>query len=315
MRLHLSTEFKVGLLITIGIILLIIGIIAGQSYRIASGKKDISFIFPNSGGIKVSEPVVINGVAHGNVKSIQNYKDSVLIIASVDKDLDIRSDAKARITILELTGGKKIELFPGTSSKPFDPNSFITGSTPPDLQELIATLGTASGNLAQILENLDNTLASVNNLISNDTLVTNLQEIIKNTNNTVARLNSLLNNNYVNLNQTIKDLHNISNNLDKLIANNQSEVNSISRNLDTILRDTKPVMIKANLLFDSLNIVISDLKNITNELQSGNGLASRLVYDKDLSKKLDSTLIQLDTLLNQINRYGINTNVRLGKRP
>ncbi|HPD34308.1 MAG TPA: hypothetical protein PKV40_08195, partial [Candidatus Kapabacteria bacterium] len=96
---------------------------------------------------------------------------------------------------------------------------------------------------------------------------------------------------------------------------NQSEVNSISRNLDTILRDTKPVMIKANLLFDSLNIVISDLKNITNELQSGNGLASRLVYDKDLSKKLDSTLIQLDTLLNQINRYGINTNVRLGRRP
>jgi len=128
-------------------------------------------------------------------------------------------------------------------------------------------------------------------------------------------LNSLVNNNYSNLNQTIKDLHNISNNLDNLIANNQSEVNSISRNLDTILRHTKPVMNKANLLFDSLNIVISDLKNLTNELQSGKGLVSRLIYDKELSKKLDSTIIQLDTLLNQINRYGINTNVRLGKRP
>ena len=128
-------------------------------------------------------------------------------------------------------------------------------------------------------------------------------------------MNSLVNNNYSNLNQTIKDLHNISNNLDNLIANNQSEVNSISRNLDTILRHTKPVMNKANLLFDSLNIVISDLKNLTNELQSGKGLVSRLIYDKELSKKLDSTIIQLDTLLNQINRYGINTNVRLGKRP
>lgn len=315
MKLHFSTEFKVGLLITISIILLIIGIIAGQSYRVESGKKDVNFIFPNSGGIKISEPVVINGVAHGNVKSIQNYKDSVWIIASIDKDIDIRSNASARITILELTGGKKIELYPGTSDEKYNPENFISGSTPPDLQELIATLGTASGNLTQILGNLDNTLASVNRLLSNDTLISNFQNIIENTDATISRLNLLISNNYSSLDETIEDLHSISNNLDNLIKNNQSQVNSISRNLDTMLSDAKPVIEKVNQLFDSLNIVITNLQAISNELKSGDGLASRLIYDKNLSTKLDSTLIQLDTLLNQIIRYGINTNIRIGTRP
>lgn len=315
MKLHFSTEFKVGLLITIGIILLIIGIIAGQSYRVESGKKDVNFIFPNSGGIKISEPVVINGVAHGNVKSIQNYKDSVWIVASIDKDIDIRSNASARITILELTGGKKIELYPGTSDEKYNPENFINGSTPPDLQELIATLGTASGNLTQILGNLDNTLASVNILLSNDTLISNFQNIIENTDATISRLNLLISHNYSKLDETIEDLHSISNNLDNLIKNNQSQVNSISRNLDTMLSDAKPVIEKVNQLFDSLNIVITNLQAISNELKSGDGLASRLIYDKNLSTKLDSTLIQLDTLLNQIIRYGINTNIRIGTRP
>jgi len=315
MKLHFSTEFKVGLLITISIILLIIGIIAGQSYRVESGKKDVNFIFPNSGGIKISEPVVINGVAHGNVKSIQNYKDSVWIVASIDKDIDIRSNASARITILELTGGRKIELYPGTSDEKYDPENFISGSTPPDLQELIATLGTASGNLTQILGNLDNALASVNRLLSNDTLLSNFQNIIENTDATISRLNLLISNNYSSLDETIKDLHSISNNLDNLIKNNQSQVNSISRNLDTMLSDAKPVIEKVNQLFDSLNIVITNLQAISKELKSGDGLASRLIYDKNLSAKLDSTLIQLDTLLNQIIRYGINTNIRIGTRP
>jgi len=43
MKLQLSTEFKVGLLITAGLILLIVGLILGQSYRIASGKKILAF--------------------------------------------------------------------------------------------------------------------------------------------------------------------------------------------------------------------------------------------------------------------------------
>ncbi|MCE5305001.1 MlaD family protein [bacterium] len=315
MKFHLSTEFKVGLLITGGLILLIVGLILGQSYRIASGKKDISFLFANSGGIKISEPVVINGVNQGNVKLIKNFRDSVLIIASVNKDLDIRSDASARITILELTGGKKIELYTGVSSEPYNPNDFIRGNTPPDLQELIATLGSASVNLSEILKNLDNTLASANKILSNDTLITNFKETIDNTNKTVRQLNSLLNKNYANLDETIKDLHSISNNLDNMIKSNQPQVNSISQNLDTILRDSKPILAKANLLFDSLNIVMSNLQKISKELESGNGIVPRLINDKNLSARLDSTLFQLDTLLNQIIRYGINTNIRLGTKP
>jgi phospholipid/cholesterol/gamma-HCH transport system substrate-binding protein len=315
MKFHLSTEFKVGLLITGGLILLIVGLILGQSYRIASGKKDISLLFPNSGGIKISEPVVINGVNQGNVKSIKNFRDSVLIIASVNKDLDIRSDASARITILELTGGKKIELYTGASSELYNPKDFIRGNTPPDLQELIATLGSASVNLSEILKNLDNTLASANKILSNDTLITNFEEIIDNTNKTVHQLNSLLNKNYANLDETIKDLHSISNNLDNMIKSNQPQVNSISQNLDTILRDSKPILAKANLLFDSLNIVMSNLQKISKELESGNGIVPRLINDKNLSARLDSTLFQLDTLLNQIIRYGINTNIRLGTKP
>ena len=50
-------------------------------------------------------------------------------------------------------------------------------------------------------------------------------------------------------------------------------------------------------------------------VKNNKGLISKLIYDEKFASKLDSTFIDLSKFLEQIKKYGININARLGTRP
>lgn len=150
-----KNELKVGLVSIAAIILLIIGITLGRGFSVSVSNQTIKFRFPNSGGIQLTSPVVINGVKRGSVSYIKNDKGSVLIEASIDDISDLHDDATAKITILEITGGKKIEINPGNASKNFDINKEIPGVTAADLSDLVTLGGEMVYDMKFLLKKLD----------------------------------------------------------------------------------------------------------------------------------------------------------------
>lgn len=315
MKISKSTEIKVGLILFAGIALLVLGVILGQGFDIASGSKEIKFLFPNSGGLKLSDPVYVNGVKRGQVKSIENYNGSVLVKCYIDSIDDLKSDLTAQILILEITGGKKIEIHPGTSDKRFSPNQIIQGQTPPDLAELVAIFGNASKEIVGIVHKIDTTLSSINILLGNDSFVNNLTNITENTDKLVSDLKLLLDDNHTNINSTMKDIKSITGDLRTLVSNNKDDISRIVKNLDTIANNSKPLITKADSLVIVLSELSQNLHKISNEIQNGKGTISKLIYDEQFSKKIDTTLMNLDTLVNSLRKHGVNVNVRLGTRP
>jgi len=315
MKISKSTEIKVGLILFSGIALLVLGVILGQGLNLASGSSEIKFIFPNSGGLKISDPIYVNGVKRGQVKSIQNYKDSVLVIGLIDSIDDLKSDLTAQILILEITGGKKIEIKPGISSSRFSKNQIIRGQTPPDLAELVATFGNSSRELVGIVHKIDTTLSALNTIFVDESFVGNLKNIINNTDEILRELNLIMEQNQNNINSTLTDLKSISNDLRSFISNNKTDLNKIVKNLDTISNNTKPLINKADSLVYSLSELSKNLHKVLYDIQNGKGTISKLIYDQNFAQKIDSTLMNLDTLVNSIRKYGVNVNVRLGTRP
>ena len=108
MQYDKSKEIKVGIVTFVAILLFIVGMTLGRGYRISVDPTELNIRFPNSGGISPSAPVLINGVERGSVNSINPDNGSVLIKISLDDISDLNSDASARISMLEITVGKKI---------------------------------------------------------------------------------------------------------------------------------------------------------------------------------------------------------------
>lgn len=308
-------ELKVGLVSVAGTLLLILGLIFGRGYKVSVSTQSIKFRFPNSGGLQVSSPVVVNGVKRGSVSSVANDNGSVLVTATIDNTDDFRKDVRARITILEITGGKKIEIFPGTFPEKFDPNMEIQGETSADFADLVTQLGNILEKAKYTISQLDTTLTSTNKILADKNFTTNIRVAIDNANQTLILTRDILEQNQSGINQIIRNLKEISSSLRSDYTTYQPKIEKIITRLDKISNETTNLLESGNGIFGKIDTALAQLNNILYEIRNGDNLANKLIYDKEFSQKLDSTLKNVSELINFIQKYGVNVNLRLGTRP
>ncbi len=308
-------EIKVGIVSVLAIIILIIGLSLAKGVSISPSKNLVKFRFDNSGGITEGSPVVVNGVRCGVVKSIANDNGSVLITADMETIENLRADCYARITILEITGGKKIEITPGKSNNPFDISKEIPGRATADLSDLVATLGEVSNDAASLVKNLDTLTQNLNYVMNNKQLLDNLETIAHNTSEITQNLNTLIKENYSVLQTTVSNLNFLVSDLKKTYSQNEPKLNKIIGQIESALTNANDLLLKMQSTIGKADKTLVNINSITEEVRLGSGLANRLIYDKKLASELDSTLKSINTLLNQIEKHGVNVNVRLGTRP
>lgn len=315
MTFQKKTEIKVGIVSMLALAILIIGITLGKGVNVSVNQQIVQFRFNNSGGITEGSPIVVNGVKRGTVNSVANSNGSVLVKGTMDNFSDIMSDAFAKITILEITGGKKIELDPGVSSQKFNLKNEIPGKATADIADLVAILGDVSNDAVSLVRNLDTLALGVNKMMNNGKLAEDVEIIAKNTAELTANLNVLLKDNYSVLQNTIKNLNSLVADIKNTYDRNEPNIDKLVAQLDTALSSANNLLSKMEKTIDNANLALIDVKDITAEVKSGSGLANRLIYDKQLASSLDSTMNALGILVNKINEHGINVNVRLGTRP
>jgi|APTNR8051073442_1049403.scaffolds.fasta_scaffold03896_7 phospholipid/cholesterol/gamma-HCH transport system substrate-binding protein len=308
-------EIIVGLVALAGVVMLVIGVMLGESFSLSGQQKTIQFMFPSSGGIKPSSPVVVNGVERGTVTKIENKNDSVLVTAFIDGIGDIYTDATARISILEITGGKKLEIFPGVSSQSISENHIIRGKTAADLGDLIADVGEVSVDLKRIVRGLDTLIVNANGVLGDTVLMNDLRVTITNASEAMVRINDMVARNEGAINSSIANLSELSRELN-------SAVKEQKPNIERIIADMKQVSEKAVTLIDKVDNswedvskIASDVRKIIEDIQNNESLLNKLLYDKKLAQRLDSVMYNLGTFVEKIDQHGINVNVRLGTRP
>ncbi len=311
-----KTEIKVGIISCVGMMILFAIIMFAKSVNITSDTTSVIFEFANSGGINIGAPVVVNGVKRGNVTDVWADNEKVLIKADLLKVDDLKDDLTAIISILEITGGKKIEITPGKSLNKFNPESTIKGVATSDLSSIITQVSGLSNNLSSIIIKLDSVVTNVNSLLADKNMTHDLRNIVANTAEITGNLADVVNSNKILINSTMTNIAAITNELKVAINENKPQIEQIIDNLSVTTNDLSRLMSNTNNAINGADKLISDLNIIVSDIKQNNGGAlSKLLYDKAFAQKLDSLLISVDSLATQINTHGINVNVRLGTRP
>jgi len=197
-----AQKIRLGVFITISVFLLLAIIIVLSLNRFK--EKDIYYIaYKNISvtGLDVGSSVKYLGINVGTVQKIQiDPKDISRIIVTVGlkKDTPIKSDARADISTIGITGIKLIEIRGGTNDAPFlKPGDYITAGT--SLTENITGKAEVIGEKVELL---------LNNLLkmTNETNQEKLFALVDTTHATISRLNKMLGRNEQSLRSAVQNL-------------------------------------------------------------------------------------------------------------
>jgi phospholipid/cholesterol/gamma-HCH transport system substrate-binding protein len=311
----MNRDVKVGLVSVIGILILIVGVLFAKGVIYFGESNKLFFLFENAKGLQIGEAVSFNGVKIGKVADIKLSRTSVCIEADIWDMQLIDKSMRASIDMKELTGGKQINVLHNSEggSTPVQSGDTIFGVSRPDISELLNIVADSKDKFIRIIDNLDKTVAGVNQLLEKDSID---KTII-----TAAE----------NLRDISLDIKNIteSGKINNILHKTESTIDDLSLLINENKGNIKGIVDKTNKLIDEVNnitdfyknnkekfdLIVNDISTITGNLSDSTSIAGKLINEKSTAQKLDSLLINMKQLMEQIKEHGINTNIRLGTRP
>lgn len=278
-----AQKFRLGVFLTagFGVILLAIAIIAGSNL---SQKRDIYYIhFHNEsvGGLDVGSKVNYQGIGVGRVDEVVISSEdvtSIVVTISIKGGTPIKSDAKASLSPVGITGLNAIEIKGGTNeSKLLPPKSII--------EVELSLFGTITNKAVSITEQLDELIKSLNKLADQGN-IDNIASIINN-------LDDILTDNRASLEGTMHNLEIISGDVAKF-------TNVIEAKLDTLVSAAAESMSALNTILTSSSIpkIVANLDTISTDLAGADlnvlvsSLNNSVIRFESMVTTVDNTVIR-----------------------
>ncbi|GAB6282056.1 MAG: hypothetical protein STSR0008_08000 [Ignavibacterium sp.] len=276
MREERKTEIKVGITVVAAILILLAIISWARNISLSAGRIELNISFPSAEGLERDDNVTVNGVRKGFVENIQINDKNVIITISLDGDVKLHKDAAFRITMLDIMGGKKIDIFPGTSNEPLDLNSVPNGEISADIAQVLAIIGNLQDQLPTMVAQVETTLISLNNLLTDKKISEELKSTITNLNQITNDLSTFIRKNQDNFNQLTQNTLSLTNEMNELVKSNKE-------NITLTLNETKDLIQKTNELTNKLNSLLSETSEQNNNL-------GKILYDENLINDIKITI-------------------------
>jgi phospholipid/cholesterol/gamma-HCH transport system substrate-binding protein len=167
MKSNGSNNWKLGLFIVSGLVLLVLGLVfIGKQKNLFVSVFQLKAIFNNVSGLKSGNNIRFGGIAIGTVEGIQLLTDtSVLVNMSIKSEVRkfIKQDATASIGSDGLVGDRVVIISPGTMNRePVKDNEVIAAHTPVETEQILEGLKTSADNAALITQQLAEVAYKVN---------------------------------------------------------------------------------------------------------------------------------------------------------
>ena len=282
-------SIKLGLMISTGLLLFIIAIYyLGSRQNLFSSSFTLKSYFKNVNGLVEGNKVRYSGITVGSVSGIQIIKDTTILVEmAVDKKIEkfIRKDSKVEISSDGLMGNKIVSILPGTSNAgPVTEDDFLQTQRAVDMQDV---------------------LEDAKKFIEEGRLITkNILEVSEKMNNGKGDFAVLLNDNTITskLDETGDELLAFASNANDISA----EVKDGKGDLGKLINDTS-ITTQINDVMQNLNKIAVKTDSLTyqlllfsKELNSGEGIAHRLVYDTLMANNIDTTVVRVNNGIDDI---------------
>lgn len=313
MKTDRKKEIIVGIVSLASLVILILALLFGENIISQKNKYTAIIEFRDAGGLQPGDPVYLSGVIIGKVKTVKLIGRKVQVEVYLQDISEFRSDVSAKISMLSLMGGKKIDIFPGTSSEKFDVSQVIVGSESIDFTSVLSDISSIKDDIITSVKRIDSIAVSVNDLMGDSNFISDMKGTVNNANDVVRKINVITN--VKEAEKIIRNLSDASETLKEITTNNKGDINSIIRKLNTTTDFLADFADNNKDLGKDINVIVKDLKVVSNQLSKNESVMGKLLNDKEFSNQLSGTMKELEKLIQSILDYGINTNVRLGSRP
>ncbi|HEX2683257.1 MAG TPA: MlaD family protein [Ferruginibacter sp.] len=294
--MKISNETKIGALAAVSIAVLILGFNYLKGKTLFSKSTKMFTVFPSTGGLTVSNPVLINGLPVGKVANLKQRDKSVsAIVVTVDfsEEVEIPNNSMAFVN-KELLGSPSLIIKMGNSNALLKNGDTIASTIKPDVFENVqASITPAINNANSAIQSLEVLIANVNSMFDPNTK-NNFQSVIANLAATSASLRNMLNAQTGVMAQTMSNLNTFTGNLNK---SNES-INRTVGNLETATARLAKVDI--DKVLQTLQDAVGNLNDVTKKINSNNGSLGLLLNDKKLYANLENSARSLNILLDDL---------------
>lgn len=301
MRNERKTEIRVGLTVLVGILVFIWILGWAKNFSIRSNEHIIKVRFANVSGLEIGDQVTVNGMRKGYVKEMIVEPNNVLVELSIENDVQLKEDASFAISMLDLMGGKKVEVFPGTSSRVYDNNKISEGKFYADIPSVMSLFGSVQDDLVTVLRDVKISLHSMNNYLTDDKLNADVKKSLSNLSLLTEKLNAMISENRNDVRSLTQNAVELTETSNKILLTNKD-------NIDQLFVDLKSVFQKSDTLLTSLNSLTTETVNQQNNV-------GKLLYDENLIKDLKQTLKQVNELtsilIDQLKNDGVNVDANV----
>ncbi len=298
-----SNETKVGALTAVAITLLIL------SFNFLKGKtllKTGNYLYAkytDTKGVKISNPVYVNGFQVGAVADIENADPtlkSLIVAIKLTDAYDIPANSVAVINENPL-GTPSIEIKLGNSQSFLQQGDTLqTAESKGLLSGVMDKIGPVTQQLEKTIETLDVVLKNINSVFDPQTK-NNLQAVIANVNKTTESLVISSASLQQMLNQQTGAVAQSMNNVNKFTKNLSDNNEKVAQTLTNVTK-TSENFAKADLAgsVDQLKAAIGNLNKLVEKANSTDGSLGKLINDKTLYNNLNNTIKSANILVDDL---------------
>lgn len=282
-------------LFTCAAIALAISIIMFLKPSVGDGKELLYVRFSNINKINVGTRVVFAGKPVGEVIAIKEIQDARAqptdslgrvyfyeLTLKLDSHVKVYNTDEISLQTSGLLGEKSIAIIPKAPPKGVIPKQILTE---PVYAESVDPIENAFVELSQLANDMEVTFTEINSwLVQNED---NLAFAVKSFGSSMDAFNKTL--------TDINELH--------VVNDVKSALTSFAITMCDIHQAMRQMQQKH--LFTNLGDVIGNAKTITQTIEEGKGTIGKLIKSDDLYLRVSSLLGKVDTLMNDINHYGL----------
>ena len=296
-----KTEIKVGITVFFGLLIFLWVLGWAKNWTINSQRKEVNVEFSSVAGLEVGDPVTINGVRKGYVDEITIQGSKVKTLLSLEEDVVLKNDSKFSVMMLDLMGGKKVEINPGIGSADLDLSIVQHGEFVGDIASAMAMLGTVQNDLVNVIQEVKISLSTLNKTLTDQKFNADLKTSVSNLTLLTDNLNKLVLNNKEEINQLLKSGTELTKNANDFLKTNRDSISQTISSINNVLKVSKDLLVKVNDFMDKTDKNQNNLGKILNDPDLMNDLKTTIQQAKELIK----------ILVDQLKSKGVEVNAHI----
>ncbi|MCX7856639.1 MAG: MlaD family protein [Deltaproteobacteria bacterium] len=287
----LSPEFKVGLLVLCGILLLFYMSFKIERFGFFKEKGYEIFVFlENASGIDTKSPVQLAGVTVGQVKSVNLEGFRAKIVMIIRDDVKIPRDSSVVIRTEGVLGDKYIEILPGKDRSYLAERGVIENvEVTPSIEDMFKRIDKAASNFGDVMGDLKGLIGEKEKA--------NLKESLKNIRNATGEFSEIISKNKDSITRVVSNADEALSGLRKIVK----DVEEGKGTLGLLIKDDSAYK-EARALLNEGREAMGTIKNIAREVEEGKGTLGKLLKDDSMYVETRETVRYLKEIAESVNK-------------